>query len=306
MPVTLFKDYSQSINESVDPRKLKTNEKNMSVGQLAREFKSRGYKFYGYIETERRSNGWDYIGLSSAIPADIMELAKKYYGTFRNIVKDTYLSSVPDLYQLHTNIYGGDVESKDIKDLIHDNTKREKVTIATNKDASKKFFVLFNTEEKYFYFMSGCKYDSGHCAWVDLYVRVRRDGVDEVRKELEARRDAVEAVLAPEREAAEEKSRQEREKARLKEIAKKEQEARNEDLKKYVETHADEFKQIKSERDLPAGFEIFARYDEVDWSTKTPYDRCDGVVYVCDADYKHCYKYDTTFNFARPNTYWGD
>lgn len=306
-----FEEYERVINESVDPRKITINQNNYTVGRIKSEFKKRGYKFYGYIETSHKQyNNFDFIDFCHAIPKDILDLAVKYYNTYENLVKDTYLRWRPNMSDADINTYYEDdnIDSKDIKEIMHAD-KREKVNMAFNEKKTKKFFVLFNEEEKYFYFLCPSKYEPEHQAFVDLYIKIRVNGRETVKKELEERGAIINADVQAKYLAWEIKYKEQEEKRKLEEAEKAEMQRRSEELKAYVKDNEDKFILLKRGQKIPDDFEKYAEYCEYiddDHYIGNPYGEYAVMCYVCNKDYTQFYKYKAEVSNRRSGMWTDD
>lgn len=287
------------LDESFDAKGMKVNSRNLTVGQIAYKFKQLGYKCYGYIKTShKRYNNFDYVELGEALPEDIRSMAYKYG-------KKIGLSYTPSMSDADLDVWGYDdgVEFEDIEAILKQDTK-EGVEKATNKDGSDTYYVFFNNAAKYFYFICAYNPEPEHNAYIELYVKVKKDGVDVVRKELEEARDVAEAEARKRQEEYEIKRTEEEERRHLKEAEKAAIRKKTEDLEKYIETNEDKFIEVKDADEIPAEFEQFASFDKIIEYGR--YDDAEAMRYVCNQDYTMLYKYHVHLSWAKPGTYWGD
>lgn len=302
--VTMVNDWAEEelldeIDESFDAKGMKVNSRNLTVGQMAYKFKQLGYKCYGYIKTDhKRYNNFDYVNFGKALPEDIRSMAYKYG-------KKIGLSYTPSMSDADLNVWGYDegVKFADIEAILKQDTK-EGVEKATNKDGSDTYYVFFNNAAKYFYFICARNPEPEHNAYIELYVKVKKDGVDVIRKELEEVRDIEEAAARKRQEEYEIKRQEEEEQRRLKESEKAAIRKKTEDLEKYVEANEDKFIEVKNTDEIPAEFEQFASFDKI--VERGRYDDAEAMRYVCNQDYTMLYKYYVHLSWAKPGTYWGD
>lgn len=299
--VTVVNEWAEEepLDESFDAKSMKINSRNLTVGQMAYKFKQLGYKCYGYIKTDhKRYNNFDYVNFGKALPEDIRSMAYKYG-------KKIGLSYTPSMSDADLNIWGRDegVKFTDIEAILKQDTK-EGVEKATNKDGSDTYYVFFNNAAKYFYFICTYSPERTQMAYIELYVKVKKDGVDVVRKELEEIRDADEADTRKRQEEYEIKRKEEDEHRRLKEAEKEAIRKKTEELENYVEDNEDKFIEVKNTKELPAEFEEYASFDKIIEYGR--YDDAKAMRYVCNQDYSMLYKYRVHLSWARPGTYWGD
>lgn len=300
----LYSEYKETVNESFDVHNMNINSRKLTVGQMTYKFKQLGYKFYGYVKlSQRHYNSFDDIGLRTAIPEDIRKLAYKFASSTTPNVKDTYLPCSPDLDGINIDVWGGDddISTEDFNKLIHSG-ENESIEKATNKTGDTTFYVFFNNQKKYFYYIaiSGIReYD----AFLELYVKMKVSGEDMVRTELEERAKLIQADWEASRKEKEAKQAAQKKEAEGKDEQEKEIVARREALKEYVDKNKDKFKEIKSYTDLPDDFVEYSHYDEL--ISIGRYDDTEKLRYVCNQDYTQLYKYKIT-NYGKSGTYWGD
>lgn len=282
-----FSDYN-IIKESKTLKEFqKINPNGYAYQQVYDGFKSKGYSYFGTIIAQYKQHIDSPEEIFSVIPDDIFELAGKYAH------ESNYLSFIPEKDGLY--FYVSDVAYKKLLPILGDNDI-ESVN-ACNK-GSDLYYVLFNKEKKYFYFLnidakSGRYWITG---FVELWLKIRNSGVDVVRKELEDIKSAVE-----------ERERIEIDKREKEKTYKNIQDAIRDD----IETNEDKYEEIESYDKLPVEIKNsieakdgkFAKFDRfVD-------DNPRGSNYICyinNLDLTQGYKYKYFEKYNPRYGYWGD
>lgn len=171
-----FFDYT-IIKESKTLREFqKINPNGYVYQQVYDGFESKGYSYFGTIIAQYEEYVDSPEEIFSVVPDDILELAGKYAHKFN------YLSFKPETDGLYFHV--DDVAYEKLLPILGDNDIESVNACNKGKDL---YYVLFNREKKYFYFLNIDSKNGRHwiTGFIELWLKIRNSGVDVVRKELE-------------------------------------------------------------------------------------------------------------------------
>lgn len=293
----------------------KGNARNLSYGQIKRNFIGKGYDFLGTIYMEEKGSGtYKTEEITNAIPEDILAKVDKYG------YKAGYISKrLEDVRYLSISI---DSDSTEIYNRFHEVLGEPNIDKITScfTQKQKLYYVLWNEEKKYFYFMRlenrGYLYSSGDhlLAFAELWVKVRTSGVDTVRQEVE---DFYDRYAEEDRVKAEEMENERKAKAEADAHAKAVQagyDKRSEAVQADAEANPDSYVEVEYE-DLPDDVKADIENEDkenvkyveyIEHGRRDPYDVETATVYVNDDALSRGYKFKRTIDHSKRGTYWGD
>lgn len=306
-----FNDYFL-LKESVNLTDYKGNSRNLTFMEMKNKFVATGYDYLGTIFIEGKSiNAYTCKEFEEGVPEDIFQIVQKCGVSYH------YVSKTPDRSYLSVSISEGNGKvlgdrNKLIKILGEPNIDKISSCYTSKGDL---YFVFWNAEKKYFYFLRIS--DKGYISsdhvkgFVELWVKVRTSGVDVIRDEV----NEINSKYLEKKRIEQEK---EEERKRMETLKKEQEEAyqkRVDVLQADVEANPDNYEEV-SYMELPDDVKAdinsddksnvkYVEYIEI-VSPRNPYDKEPCICYVNDDDFTKGYKYESEINCARPGTYWGD
>jgi len=306
-----FKDYI-TLNESKEQlifKDIEINKRGYSYGQIKGSFLARNYQFLGtlFIGQAKYYSRWNFTFMTDQIPEDMlkkMENCENY---------SDYLYHTINTYNADwsTTVEEGEKHGDFHKVLESDNI--DKITACYTK-TDKLFYVLWNEQHKYFYFLR-IKDDAtdGIKGFMDLWIKVRTLGKEDVQKKVDKIYDDYIQDLEQKRKEKEERESDEIRERMLKFVKQKDYERRAELIWQDVQAHPENYESVRRDK-LPK--EILDDINSDSYDVKyveyikhgkwDPYDVEHVTCYINDDDLTKGYKYTAGIDHAEPGTYWGD
>lgn len=188
-----YEEYVRSINEKKETvtsfDSIKKNSKGYMYSDIMQNMKRIGYRFTGTIYCQNKNvNVWRAHGFDSVFSNEINEYWDEFYD---GIGLDVSIDAAPG------------VDEDDFEEVISRSDIMEVTSCSTK--TGKTYYVFFNREKRYFYFL----YTSVRSSVLDMWLRIKTGGQEEAvayLKDVRARNERLRA----ERERREEAERKDR------------------------------------------------------------------------------------------------
>lgn len=303
--VPSFNSYN-ILKESISLSKLANGHSRVSkYSEMISGFKSKGYEFLGNISLKVKSiNVFAYDEILNVVPDELCDKLRECGHMDRD-----YISHRPDKRNLNTNTFGDFNLDRLLEVLSEPNI--EKVSSCFSKKGDL-YYVLWNEDEKYFYFITidPQSYGSGAIGFLELFIKIRNSGIDVVNGEV----DELYSKYLDEKSAREEEERKRQEEREAKRVKEEAYKVRVDNIKADVEANPDNYEEIK-EKDLPEDIKTALDSDDYmdspyvvykQFVKSEPYDVNVYMCYVNDDDLTKGYKFEKRIDSSRRGTYYGD